>query len=119
MIDLPTARLEEDRVVFTHQCLGESVEATLNSAEWRVTQEQPLTVEPSVSCGRCGLHGWITNGWFHGQRGRRRHDPGELMEEPDLYPKTFDPDDERAADDAHMRAMEDWMEHEAEEDDRG
>ena len=45
---------------------------------------------------------------------RRRHDPGALMEEPDLHPKTFDPEDERRADDAHMVAMEVQMEHDAE-----
>jgi hypothetical protein len=53
---------------------------------------------------------------------RRQRDPSLLMEEPDLYPKAHDPDDERHADAAHMAAGEAWMEHDAEQgegDDRG
>jgi hypothetical protein len=68
----PTFVLVDDRVVLTHDCLGEQVEATLNSADWRVVAADPLTVEPSVGCDRCGLHGWITNGWFNGSLGDPR-----------------------------------------------
>lgn len=46
---------------------------------------------------------------------RRQHDPGALMEEPDLYAHQLDGDSyAQAEDDAHMRAMEERMEHEAE-----
>lgn len=66
----PAAALVDGRVVFTHACLGgEQVEATLNNTQWHVVNAEPLTVEPSIACDRCGLHGWITNGWFNGMRG--------------------------------------------------
>jgi hypothetical protein len=29
---------------------------------WTVVQTNPLTVQPSILCGSCGLHGFITNG---------------------------------------------------------
>jgi hypothetical protein len=57
-------RLEDGRVVIEHDCNGRRNTATLNNAEWTVTREDPLTVEPSVDCGDCGLHGWITAGEF-------------------------------------------------------
>lgn len=29
---------------------------------WRVLSEDPLTLDPSVKCTRCGNHGWIRDG---------------------------------------------------------
>lgn len=70
----PTARIEDDRVVFEHVCAdGETVTATLNNAEWRIVQTDPLTIDPSVSCSRCALHGWFTSGYFFGKRGGPGH----------------------------------------------
>lgn len=57
-------RLEDGRVVIEHDCNGRRNTATLNNAEWTVTCEEPLTVQPSVHCGDCDLHGWITGGQF-------------------------------------------------------
>lgn len=51
-------------MVIEHDCNGRRNTATLNNAEWTITQEQPLTVTPSVHCGDCDLHGWITSGEF-------------------------------------------------------
>lgn len=31
----------------------------------RIVQAEPLTVEPSILCPDCQLHGWITEGWWH------------------------------------------------------
>ena len=58
-----TATLDETgHVVWIHWCRGERVEATLPNTGWRVIRAEPLTVEPSVSCDRCGWHGTITDG---------------------------------------------------------
>ncbi len=66
----PAFVYEAGRVVFTHTCLGgDRVEAILNTADWQVMRIYPLTVEPSVGCDRCGLHGWITDGCFQGTPG--------------------------------------------------
>jgi hypothetical protein len=56
----PRARLLEDgHVEFTHCCNGEDVAGILPMPPWRVTKTDPLTVEPSVSCAVCGVHGFI------------------------------------------------------------
>lgn len=34
----------------------------LNTKDWKIVQREPLTVEPSVHCLRCGTHGFITHG---------------------------------------------------------
>lgn len=59
-------RLEDGRVVIEHDCNGRRNTATLNNAEWTIVQEEPLEVKPSVACGDCNLHGWITGGEFWG-----------------------------------------------------
>jgi hypothetical protein len=64
-------RLEDDRVAIEHDCNGRRNTATLNSADWRIVSAEPLTVEPSVHCGDCGLHGWITGGDFWTSSGSR------------------------------------------------
>jgi hypothetical protein len=33
---------------------------------WQVQQIEPLTVTPSILCGRCQTHGFITNGQWVG-----------------------------------------------------
>ena len=33
---------------------------------WHVQQVEPLTVTPSILCGRCKTHGFITNGSWVG-----------------------------------------------------
>lgn len=54
-------------VHFSHRCLPEKhgnqwPGAPLPLGPWRVVSTEPLTVEPSVYCADCGLHGWITDG---------------------------------------------------------
>ena len=34
----------------------------LGSQGWTVTQNEPLTISPSILCGNCGVHGWIREG---------------------------------------------------------
>jgi hypothetical protein len=29
---------------------------------WQLAREDPLTITPSIRCGTCGLHGFITDG---------------------------------------------------------
>lgn len=57
-------RLEDGRVVIEHDCNGRRNTATLNNTEWQIVSAEPLTVEPSVHCGDCDLHGWVTSGEF-------------------------------------------------------
>jgi hypothetical protein len=33
-----------------------------HDTHWRVEQAEPLTLSPSILCGRCGEHGWIRDG---------------------------------------------------------
>lgn len=36
-----------------------------NREVWDVEQEEPLTLSPSITCVRCGYHGWIRDGrWW-------------------------------------------------------
>jgi hypothetical protein len=59
----PTARLLDDgHVEFTHLCVTGEVTATLPQPQWKVETVEPLTVRPSIGCGSCGWHGWISNG---------------------------------------------------------
>lgn len=37
-------------------------EAVPNSMYWDLVSMDPLTVEPSILCRRCGHHGWIREG---------------------------------------------------------
>lgn len=32
---------------------------------WTVRQMSPLTLDPSIVCRTCGLHGWIKDGKWH------------------------------------------------------
>lgn len=67
-----TITLADGRVTFDHLCLGERVETTLNNADWTVVSTDPITVEPSVACDRCGMHGWISEGVLWGTWGQRK-----------------------------------------------
>ena len=75
----PTFRLDEDgcRCDWFHDCmsyLGEGGAPIPVRAEtwlpisdnrhtgWQVQRVEPLTVTPSILCGRCKTHGFITNG---------------------------------------------------------
>jgi hypothetical protein len=69
----PTALLCEDGVHFdwTHDCVPPysgtepgSTTTTMphSGGTWRVVQQEPLTVQPSINCTACGTHGWITDG---------------------------------------------------------
>ncbi len=62
----PTARILEDGVHFewSHVCAhGPDVVMMPHSGgTWRVVQQDPLTVVPSINCLGCGTHGWITDG---------------------------------------------------------
>jgi hypothetical protein len=67
----PTFRVLEDGVHFewSHDCRYEtgyefrSVHP-LPAGEhgWRIERIEPLTVTPSILCGSCGTHGFITDG---------------------------------------------------------
>jgi len=78
----PTFRMDEDgcHVWWFHDCmtyLGEGDGTTLTphraktylpikDGRWQVQQVEPLTVTPSILCGRCQTHGFITNGAWVG-----------------------------------------------------
>jgi len=76
----PTFRLDEDgcHVWWFHDCmtyLGEGGALIPERAKtylpikangWQVQQVEPLTVTPSILCGRCQTHGFITNGAWVG-----------------------------------------------------
>ena len=78
----PTFRRDEDgkHVLWFHDCftyLGPGDGTTLTphraktylpikDAGWQVQQVEPLTVTPSILCGRCQTHGFITNGAWVG-----------------------------------------------------
>ena len=74
----PTFRMDEDGAHFwwEHDCMtylgpGDGTTLTPCRAEtllpinaaigWQVQQVDPLTVTPSILCGRCKTHGFITN----------------------------------------------------------
>lgn len=60
-----SVQLVDGRAEIAHTCVGgERITATLNNTDWTVVAEAPLTVQPSVCCDRCGLHGWIDEGEF-------------------------------------------------------
>ena len=65
MIDF---RLDGSRVVWTHTCTYLDHDGTFEHTEtlpvgaWIVQQTDPLTVVPSILCGYCGTHGFITDG---------------------------------------------------------
>ncbi len=48
-----------------HTCAGGRRDVVLmphSGGTWRVVQTEPLTVEPSINCTRCGTHGWVRDG---------------------------------------------------------
>lgn len=51
-------------VMFAHRCNGVLVSGRLpgSAAGWRIVAIKPLTVQPSISCSDCGLHGFIVDG---------------------------------------------------------
>lgn len=54
--------LDDGHVQFTHECRNGTETTVLPSPPWKVTNTEPLTVEPSVHCTECGWHGWIHGG---------------------------------------------------------
>ena len=78
----PTFRMDEDGVHFwwEHDCLtylggGDGTQLSpcraetllpISDAGWHVAQVEPLTVTPSIFCGRCQTHGFITDGAWVG-----------------------------------------------------
>lgn len=72
----PTAWLDEDGKHFwwLHDCdsdrarwalsVGFPPETKLPIGDkgWTVTSKDPLTITPSILCGACKIHGFITNG---------------------------------------------------------
>lgn len=69
----PTFRLDEDSDKFfwwSHECNyagfdglnRHSVRLPLSDRGWKVVSTDPLTVTPSILCGSCGCHGFITAG---------------------------------------------------------
>jgi hypothetical protein len=78
-IDVPEKREPEFRMAedgrhfyWAHECNFEDQVADtgywhetmlpLGPGKWNVKQTDPLTVVPSIMCGSCGCHGFITNG---------------------------------------------------------
>lgn len=64
-----TFYLDEDgeHVKVWHYCSERRDLTTLplGAKGWSVESKNPLTVQPSILCGDCGLHGWITAGqWW-------------------------------------------------------
>jgi hypothetical protein len=48
---------------FLHVCrIGPELPAGGVLMGWHIIAEDPLTVEPSIRCAECGLHGFITDG---------------------------------------------------------
>ena len=57
--------LQDDGTVAGHLPLAEEEQHMLPRGKekcWTVVQREPLTVVPSIQCGSCGLHGFITDG---------------------------------------------------------
>lgn len=69
----PVCYPDDGPPVLEHTCYGRRSIAVL--AGVRVVCERPLTVEPAVSCGACGLTGRVEAGRFRivstGRRPRR------------------------------------------------
>jgi hypothetical protein len=42
--------------------LFDSAPAKFSGPRWQLIQENPLTINPSILCQGCGLHGFIQNG---------------------------------------------------------
>ena len=65
---------DERHIWFAHACNGEWIETQLvygrpigikgNGGGWCAVEEDPLTVEPSVSCDDCGFHRQYIRGSF-------------------------------------------------------
>lgn len=73
----PVALIDpEGAVLFVHDCLalcgdGETRllpqrSFALALPPWAVTSAEPLTLVPSIDCGACSVHGFITNGAWVG-----------------------------------------------------
>lgn len=76
----PTFHMDDDGVHFWwfHDCMSHLGEGgalipvraetllPINEAGWHVVQVEPLTVTPSILCGRCKTHGFITDGEWVG-----------------------------------------------------
>jgi hypothetical protein len=66
--DVPTCWVEPSReggkpkVYFEHQCTDRMISYSLPGVIWEVIESDPLTIEPSISCSWCGLHGWFRKG---------------------------------------------------------
>lgn len=64
----PSFKLDDDGIhfEFTHQCKSRVDTSILPNAydagSWKVVQQEPLTVTPSINCTECGTHGFITEG---------------------------------------------------------
>jgi Family of unknown function (DUF6527) len=41
---------------------GEPIRLPLGHGHWEVVSTEPLTINPSISCGSCTVHGFIRNG---------------------------------------------------------
>lgn len=57
-----------EHVEVWHDCTERRNQTTLplGSVVWTVESKDPMTVRPSIQCGACGLHGWITDGqWWN------------------------------------------------------
>ncbi len=57
---------EYQRPWFGHYCITGWQEGMLPNGEqgWEVIQRVPLTLEPSLSCADCGIHGRVEKGMW-------------------------------------------------------
>lgn len=71
----PTATLVNGVVTFIHDCnalCGDGITRMMPARRyelglgWTVKQREPLTLDPSIDCGACPLHGWIKEGRWVG-----------------------------------------------------
>lgn len=54
------------KINFTHTCKeGRIWTFSLPGSIWYVTSHEPLTVMPTITCGRCSLRGWFRKGEWH------------------------------------------------------
>lgn len=55
-------QLSDEEAEWYRQMWATPVLLPLGPGAWQVHQVEPLTLTPSILCGRCGVHGFFTDG---------------------------------------------------------